>query len=286
MIDGIGSKTITRIAKAGIDWRITEPCDLCEMLKEIAFKVKLPAKRVRSLTRGMVEAAWNRATKIVEENERAGIALVSIIDPDYPEVLLSIPSSPVVLYTRGDTGLLKKRGFAVTGSPRPTEYGIHSTVRLAHELLAEDGVIMNGLNEGIENAAAGAYEGGTTGNVVGILAGGLDQIYPPSKKSLSQKVLNGGGLLISEHTLGKQPDRYTAVSSDKIMVALSTMVLVVESAANSDIILTCTHAKKSGKPVYVLEHSAEMANYSVVMGLDELVEKFGAIRFREISEIL
>lgn len=286
-LEGMGPKTIIKVIQAAEDWRIFEPYDFCEMLKDVAFKAKLSAKRVRSVTREKIDIAWKMATEIVQSSEETGTEILSIVDNDYPEPLRSLPTPPLFLFLKGNRSLLAKPGINITGALLPTEYGISNTKKIAGEIAEKDYIVITGLGEGIESGAIrGVFESTSQENNIAVLSGGIDQIYPPASAALAEKIIKSGGLLISEQQIGKRPDRYTAVGANKVMVAMSRSVFIVESGLTQEISITCTHAAKGHKPLYVLKHPVEMQNMPVVKGLQEIVEKYTASFIEKTDELL
>lgn len=257
------------------------------MLQDVAFKAKLSAKKVRSVTREKIDIAWKMATEIVQNSEETGVRIMSVLDEDYPALLRELPTYPLFLFLKGNRSLLNKRGFVITGTPLPTDFGVLNAKKMAKDLVENNLTVISGLSDGIESAAEnGVLESAVPENNIVILSGGIDQLYPPSSKAMAKRILEAGGLLVSEHPIGKRPDRYSAVVSNKIMIAMSSGVLVVESELTQELLITCKHANKGNKPLFVLKHPSEMMSLSVVKGLSEISENFCAKFVGDFEEIL
>ena len=146
-----------------------------------------------------------KATELAQQEiaraAAAGVCLVSIEDPLYPQRLKEIYDPPLVLYVRGDPAVLSKPGIAVVGTRHPTPYGSGMAERLACDLAAQGLVIISGMARGVDSAShRGAI--GAKGKTVAVFGTGVDVIYPKENTRLSEQILAVGGALVSEFPLG------------------------------------------------------------------------------------
>jgi len=172
----------------------------------------------------------------------AGCWAVCRCEPGYPAQLLDLDDrAPAVLFGAGQESVISRldRDTTVTivGSRRATPYGLG----IAHELgrlLASAGlVVVSGMAFGIDSAAhEGALEGG--GTAVAVLGGGADVVYPPAKRRLYQRILAGGGAVLSERPPGTTPERWAFPARNRIMAAVAGMTVVVEGAEPSGSLIT------------------------------------------------
>jgi DNA processing protein len=158
----------------------------------------------------------------------ADIEVVSAGDDRYPSRLVDDPEPPAVLFVRGDLGVLSWPTVAVVGTRRCTAYGREVARDLGRQL-AEAGVsVVSGLAMGIDSAAHVGALGATGAPPVGVVANGLDIAYPKRHAALYDEVASSG-LLLSEYPLGCQPRRWAFPARNRIVAALSQLVVVVES---------------------------------------------------------
>ena len=149
--------------------------------------------------------------------------------PPFPPVLESDPDPPPQLYARGDASALAGRRVAIVGTRKCTAYGRNLAYRLGAELTAAGVGVVSGLAIGIDGAA---HEGvlAAGGKPVGVVATGLDVVYPRRHRSLWGRV-GREGLLLSEERQGTAPHQHLFPKRNRIIAALAEIVIVVESSA-------------------------------------------------------
>ncbi len=179
-----------------------------------------------------------------------GIGLVSIGSPSYPAILVQDPDPPVVLFHRGDLDVLGAPRVAVIGTRRATGYGR----RVAHELgrsLALHGVcVVSGLALGIDGAAhhgvVAAFDGAdplvAPVGPVAVVGGGVDAPGPATNAALARRVVECGAVL-SEAPPGTRPAAWRFPVRNRILAALASVVVVVESAHRGGSMLTVEQAQ-------------------------------------------
>jgi DNA processing protein len=150
--------------------------------------------------------------------------------PPFPDELTNDPDPPEQLYVRGDPSVLDMRRVAIVGTRNCTAYGRTFARRLGAEL-AEAGVaVVSGLAIGVDGAAHEGVLEVSGGRPIGVVATGLDVVYPRRHVSLWQRVANSG-LLVSEEPPKRQPTQWGFPRRNRIIAALSEIVIVVESSA-------------------------------------------------------
>ena len=146
--------------------------------------------------------------------------------------------------------------MAVVGSRRASAAGCSQAYRLGRDL-AEAGVdVVSGLARGIDAAALeGAVAGG--GCPGAVLGNGFPRIYPPENRALADRMEAAGGFLVSEFALGSPPRRYHFPRRNRLISALSSVVVVVEAALKSGSLITVGWALDQGKDVCAYPGPAE-----------------------------
>ena len=152
------------------------------------------------------------------------------------------------LYFLGDSflELLDKPCVAIVGSRKVSPYGSFATAQLATELARAGVVIISGLALGVDSIAhqAALTAGGKT---IAVLPCGLDTIYPASHRNLAKRILQSGGALVSEYDIGGgTPQKYQFIARNRIIAALSQVVLLTEAAAKSGSLHTAHFALELG----------------------------------------
>ena len=209
----------------------------------------------RVATQPGVRAAWQRSAESRGPAQvwarccHLGIDVMSHGGPRYPAALLDDRLAPPVLFAKGDLSLLGGRRVAMVGTRNATAAGRETARSIAGDLAAAGVHIVSGLARGIDGVAHRAVlaaEG--EGRPVGIVASGLDVIYPREHSDLWAAVANCG-LLLSEAPPGTRPDAYRFPLRNRIVAALSEVVVVVESRERGGSLITASEALERGVPL-------------------------------------
>lgn len=205
--------------------------------------------------------------------ESMGVRPLVMGDDDYPSRLLECPDAPLVLYYQGSASLNQKRVVSIVGTRRCTPYGQDLVRRFMSELrsLCPQVLVVSGLAYGIDicahrEALAQGYD------TVGVVAHGLDDLYPPSHRPTADQMLKQGGLL-TEFPTCTRPDRLNFVRRNRIVAGLSDATLLVESAIRGGGLITTRIANDYGRDVFAFP-GAVGAPYSE--GCNDLIRRQGA----------
>ncbi|QQV76993.1 DNA-protecting protein DprA [Sphingomonas aliaeris] len=201
------------------------------------------------------------APAAVAERELAAVARLGarhlfIEDADYPHLLAELDDAPVAMTIRGDAALLRKTAVAMVGARNASA----AACRFARELafrLAEDGVaIVSGLARGVDTAAhVGAVgQTGSGGGTIGVIAGGIDVVYPPENAALQERIATEG-LLIAEQPPGTEPRARHFPYRNRIIAGLAVGTVVVEAAPKSGSLITARLAGEAGREVMAVPGS-------------------------------
>ncbi len=205
--------------------------------------------------------------------ESMGVRPLVMGDDDYPSRLLECADAPLVLYYQGSASLNQKRVVSIVGTRRCTPYGQDLVRRFMSELrsLCPQVLVVSGLAYGIDicahrEALAQGYD------TVGVVAHGLDDLYPPSHRLTADQMLKQGGLL-TEFPTCTRPDRLNFVRRNRIVAGLSDATLLVESAIRGGGLITTRIADDYGRDVFAFP-GAVGAPYSE--GCNDLIRRQGA----------
>jgi DNA processing protein len=168
-----------------------------------------------------VARAWQRHTSL-------GIHVLLAGQPSYPERLADDPQAPVLLFCLGDPAVLGETPtVALVGTRAPTRYGIGVAAQFGADLSAAGVSVVSGLALGIDGAA---HEGacGAGAPPVGVVAGGLDHPYPRRHERLWERVASSG-IIVSESPAGVPTEKWRFPVRNRLLAALSDVVIVVES---------------------------------------------------------
>lgn len=203
------------------------------------------SRRIRIASEAEAESEWALA-------ERLGARFVCRGDPDYPPILTGTELAPPVIATMGDAALLSRPSLAVVGSRNASLAGTKFAGQLSQELGRAGFSIVSGLARGIDTAA---HEAALSTGTVGVFAGGLDRPYPPENKPLMRRIVDGGGCLVTEMPFGWTPRATDFPRRNRVVVALSLGVLVVEAAMRSGSLISARLAGEMGRLVFAVPGS-------------------------------
>jgi DNA processing protein len=172
-------------------------------------------------------------------------------DPDYPPLLAELDDAPPVLMLRGDRALMHRPVVAMVGARNASAAACRFARQLAVELGREGVTIVSGLARGVDTAAhIGSIESGT----IGVIAGGIDVVYPPENAALQERIATEG-LLIAEQPPGTEPRARHFPYRNRIIAGLAQGTVVVEAAPQSGSLITARLAGEMGREVMAVPGS-------------------------------
>lgn len=170
-------------------------------------------------------------------------------DATYPDQLLNISDPPVFLFWIGNLQALTPRTVAMVGSRKASIAGLDAAHTIARDLSGQGVTVISGLAEGIDAAAhTGCLEGESP--TVAITGCGLDVNYPASNEHLRKRILDQGGLLLSEYPPASPALGWHFPVRNRILSGLSRAVLMMECRIKSGSMSTVQHALNQGREVF------------------------------------
>jgi DNA processing protein len=180
-----------------------------------------------------------------------GARYLFLDDADYPALLAELESAPPALIVRGDASLAARPCVAIVGARNASA----AACRFARELsvrLGEGGAtVVSGLARGVDTAA---HVGSLPTGTVGVIASGVDVVFPPENAELQERVATQG-LLLAEQPPGTQPLARHFPSRNRIIAGLSAGTVVVEAAPRSGSLITARLAAEAGREVMAVPGS-------------------------------
>ncbi len=237
-------------------------------------------KRVRSGHRSW-RAAWESAPVTLRRNiakewermERSGARLILREDADFPESLREIPHPPFGLYVKGVLPRREIISIAIVGTRKATMHGKAFAEKFSVALAAKALCIVSGLALGIDAAAhKGALR--ANGTTVGVLACGLDRVYPSEHVGLAKEMLGRRGALMSEYPVGSVTLPYRFLERNRIVSGLSKGIVVIEAPEQSGALATARFALDQNRDVFVVPGRADDPVYA---GAHELIKSGAAL---------
>ncbi len=206
-----------------------------------------------------------------------------ISDPDYPSRLKECPDSPVLFYFKGNANLNAKHIISIVGTRHSSNYGNGFCSEFIQELSLKipDILIVSGLAYGIDvNAHKAALDNNIS--TVGVLAHGLDRIYPYTHRQVAADMIANGGL-VTEFPSKTEPDKYNFVRRNRIIAGLSDSTIVVESADKGGSLITAEIASSYCRDIFAVPGKLSDKNS---VGCNKLIATHKADIFHSTSYFL
>ncbi len=224
--------------------------------REVFANISLLAERVPAVSSRLTDALKNssEAFRMAESEyafaEKNRIHCLSYYDEAYPSRMRECSDAPLVLFCKGVANLNSLRMVSMVGTRRATPYGQELCEAFVRELaaLSPEIVIVSGLAYGIDIFSHRAALANTL-STVGVLAHGLDRIYPHSHRQTAVEMLENGALL-TEFPSGTNPDRQNFVQRNRIVAGICDATVVVESAAKGGSLITAELAQGYGRDCF------------------------------------
>jgi DNA processing protein len=194
---------------------------------------------------------WTNNFDLDKEMERLlkqQIKVVTIENNNYPKLLKETDFAPFILFIKGSIKAINQPGLAVVGTRKMTDYGRKVTAGLVGKL-AKKLVIVSGLARGVDGWAHRVCLG-AGGKTVAVLGHGLERVYPPEHRGLAEKIVAGGGALVSEFPLDYPLSRQNFPRRDRILAGLTLGTLVIEGGEKSGTKITAAFAADYGREVF------------------------------------
>lgn len=197
------------------------------------------------------DAALKEAESEMQFIEQKNLKVFTLTDEDYPQRLRECEDAPLVLYYCGNANLNAMRIISIVGTRKCSEYGREVCNNFIADLKRyySDALIVSGLAYGIDICAhRAALENSMS--TVGVLAHGLDNIYPSMHRQTAADMVHQQGGLLTEYTTHTTPERGNFVRRNRIVAGLCDACIVVESAERGGSLITAELAMEYNRDVF------------------------------------
>lgn len=225
---------------------------------------------------------FSKAEKEIAFIEKYKITPLFITDEGYPKRLLNCYDSPTMLYYKGTADLNATKVLAVIGTRSHTDYAKQVTEKLVRELATENITIVSGLAYGVD---AIAHKTAVKNNLptIGILAHGLDQVYPLEHTGLAKEMIKNGGGLLTEFSSNSKPDKHNFPTRNRIVAGMSDATIVIETGIKGGSMITAELANGYNKDVFAVPGKITDSKSA---GCIYLIKNNKAILFTEAADLM
>ena len=208
------------------------------------------------------------------------IRMIMVEDTDFPFQLKEIPDPPFSIFVRG---ALPDCGFnmlSIVGTRCPTGEGIKMALKIGAECAYLSLPVVSGLARGIDSfSQRGCVEAG--GVSIGVLACGVERVYPRTNIRLASKIISSCGCLLSEYPPFTEPLKFRFPQRNRIISGLSKNLLVLEAPKKSGALITADFALEQGRDVFVYKELLHSRKNEGALSLYE----DGAVAISSIKDI-
>ncbi len=243
LIDGVGDIQAKKLIGA------------CGSAEEVfrakkAHLLKIDGVGIYTANAVLNQNVFYRAQQEIDYIEKNGIEALFYQDKKYPQRLKQCADSPVMLYFKGNADLNNNRIISLVGTRKATEYGKQFCAELMQQLVPFNPLIVSGMAYGIDICAHKESLKNQM-STVGVMAHGLDMVYPAQHKSTALKMMEQGGL-ITDFMSGTAPDRENFPKRNRIIAGMCDAVLVVEAGESGGALITADIANSYSRDVFAL----------------------------------
>lgn len=273
LVSGIGparfQTLLAYFGTLGDAWRASE-----QQLREVG----LDSRALEKLREARASVDLDVYARKVSES---GARVLTLLDEDYPATLREIPAAPPVIFVRGQLEPVDEWAVAIVGTRRLSAYGRQVARELAAGLARTGITIVSGLARGIDAIAhkTALDEGGRS---IGVLACGIDRMYPPEHRELARQMVDGRGAVISDYPLGAKPESQHFPARNRLISGLSLGTVVVEAAERSGALITARFANEQDREVFAVPGNI---NSRTSQGTNTLIQQ-GAKLIMRVEDIL
>lgn len=196
------------------------------------------------------ETVFDKANKELEYIQNNNINVSFFQDENYPDKLKHCVDAPVLLFSAGNIDLKNRKIISIVGTRQITSYGTEFCKKLIEDLIPLDPVIVSGFAYGVDIVA---HQLAIENNLqtIGVLAHGLNQIYPKNHKKYMAKIEQNGGFM-TEFWSSSNPDKENFVKRNRIVAGISEATIVIESAERGGSLITANMANDYNRDVFAV----------------------------------
>jgi len=183
--------------------------------------------------------------------KKKGVSIMTRANENYPKLLSQREvNPPIVLYYKGSSECLLYENIAIVGTRQATAYGRDVAKKFSGDFTANGICVVSGLATGIDTFSHEAVVD-NKGKTAAVLGGGFDYLSPYSV-SLAERIVEGGGIVLTEYAPNFFPTKFSFPERNRIISGLSRAVVVIEAAERSGALITASYALEQNREVYAV----------------------------------
>jgi len=257
----------------------------CGSAREVFSASKKKLTQIPGIGHKIANSIHNRsvlwkAEKVILKCEKDNIRILHYTDEEYPWRLKQLYDAPVIIYFKGNADLNPSKAISIVGTRRITSYGHRITEQIVSELQKHKATIISGLAYSVDHLAhSQALRIGLP--TIGVIAGGMNNIYPALHIRTANRMLHQGGI-ISENEPDIVPEAHFFPERNRIIAGLSDAVIIVEAAKKGGALITAEFANNYNREVFAVP--GQIGQYYST-GCNNLIKSHKASIYTSISDI-
>ncbi len=246
-------------------------------LKKLIQVPGIGEKTAREILTGRM---LDKAVSFLESCRKANIKLVHFTDNEYPFRLRQALDSPAFLFLSGNVNLEKDKVVSIVGTRRASEYGKSAVEEIIEGLAPHGPLIISGLAYGID---IHAHKTAVSKNLptVGVIAGGINHLYPSVHWDTARKMMKNGGI-IGEFAPDTMPEAHHFPERNRIIAGLADLTIVVETANKGGAMITAEYANTYNREIFAVPGNIHRSNSE---GCNRLIRNHKAHIYTSVHDI-
>lgn len=218
-----------------------------------------------------VDEVLLKADTILEKNKELNIKVTFYTDKNYPKELKKTDNPPAIIYYKGaEFSEISEHAIACVGTRKPTKFSYNAVNYLVPQWVNNNCSIISGLACGVDKLShQSCISAG--GKTVAVLAHGLDMVYPKENKTLADRILSSGGILMSEYPVGTKAEKFRFVNRNRLIVGMSKAVVIYECDAKGGTMHNYEYAVQQKKPIFCPDVGDEVID--IQTGTKKLIDE-------------
>lgn len=218
-----------------------------------------------------VDEVLLKADTILEKNKELNIKVTFYTDKNYPKELTRIDNPPAIIYYKGaEFSEISEHAIACVGTRKPTKFSYNAVNYLVPQWVNNNCSIISGLACGVDKLSHQSCIS-SGGKTVAVLAHGLDMVYPKENKTLADRILSSGGILMSEYPVGTKAEKFRFVNRNRLIVGMSKAVVIYECDAKGGTMHNYEYAVQQKKPIFCPDVGDEVVD--IQTGTKKLIDE-------------
>ncbi len=253
---------------------------------ELVFKttkgklLKIPGIGEKLATAIVEQDVMKEAENQLQWLEKTQSQALFYTDKNYPQRLKVLHDSPALLYVQGNVNLNHEKTIGIVGTRNASEYGKSVTEKIIADLVLHNPLIVSGLAYGIDITAhkAALHHQLPT---LGVMASGLQTIYPPTHQKVAEQMKANGGVA-TEYSFGVKPDAPRFPERNRIIAGISDVLLVIETGLKGGTLITVDVAAEYKKPILAVPGNLGVRTYE---GCNDLIRSHKALIYTNVADL-